>query len=336
MSNNYEYKDKLKTLLPTYLAILEDEGLTSHRSDNYWDCPFCGSGTGVNQTPAFHLYDGGEKYHCFSCDESGDIFDLVRFAENMKDAIYPKIYARTYKLMKPYLDSAIKNQKDEKECKKDAKHQVRNDYTSYLSKCQNHCRETDYFKARGLSERTINKFGLGYDTNKNIVTIPYNIDNPKTGYIHRALWDCDAKYIKHGNELFNIKALYIGNEDFVFIVEGQFDAMSIEEIGYPALGLSGTNEIDKLVDLLKIRPCNKTLILALDNDIAGQKATGKLISLLAERQISCDFLVCSWLYGDHKDANEFLLADRAGFVKKLGELAEAIKKMKETEDTSIG
>lgn len=40
-----------------------------------FNCPFCGSGTGRNGTPAFSIHGG--KFKCFSCGESGDVFDLA-------------------------------------------------------------------------------------------------------------------------------------------------------------------------------------------------------------------------------------------------------------------
>ena len=42
-------------------------------------CPFCGSGTGPNKTPAFHVYnDGVGYYRCFSCGKHGDIINYVQ------------------------------------------------------------------------------------------------------------------------------------------------------------------------------------------------------------------------------------------------------------------
>ena len=136
--------------------------------------------------------------------------------------------------------------------------------------CHNNVSQTEYFTDRGLSQKTIDKFKLGYDPEKNLVTIPYNPDC--NGYVERILWDGNSKYYKHGNELFNVKALYekgfMSNSDYVFITEGQIDAMSFEEIDLCAVGLGGVNEVSKLVQMLKEKPSNKVLVLALDNDKA--------------------------------------------------------------------
>lgn len=321
--NKYENKEELKSLLSTYLELLEDMGMTENRGNDFWDCPFCGSGTGINQTPAFHLLQDGTKYKCFSCGESGDVFDLVRHVENMKGANYPRVYAKTEKIMEPYLGQQLKcSDKTEKSGRQEVKQ--KQDFSKYLRECHSQVFLTEYFHKRGLSDCIIDKFQLGFDSKQNIVTIPYNVGHEGTGYIHRALWQCDKKYIKHGNELFNIDVIRNNDLDYVFITEGQIDAMSFEEIGYPALGLSGVNEVDRLVDLLVSTGTHKYLILALDNDISGRRATGKIIEILAETELPFHIMTISWMYGKYKDPNEFLVKDRDGFKKQIEKIVSVI------------
>lgn len=93
--------------------------------------------------------------------------------------------------------------------------------------------------------------------------------------------------------------------------------MSFIEIGIDAIGLGGVNEVSKLVNQLKDRPCNKILVLALDNDKAGRRATGKFIEELAEAELYQEYIVNSDVYGKYKDANEFLIADRKGFTERM-------------------
>ena len=96
--------------------------------------------------------------------------------------------------------------------------------------------------------------------------------------------------------------------------------MSFMEIGLDAVGLGGVNEISKLVEQLKNNPCDKILVLALDNDKAGRRATGKFIEELAEAELDQNYIVRSDLYGKYKDANEFLVADRDGFIKRMKDI----------------
>jgi len=314
----FEYKDELKELLPDYMELLEEQGKIENRGNDYWTCPFCDSSNKQNNSAAFHII--GTRYQCFSCDAHGDIFDLVGHMERLPQGNFIKHYNRTLKLMRPYLDG-IKSKKSREEyipefCEP-------KDYTDYLYKCHENVAETDYFLKRGLSKETIDRFNLGYDSEKNLVTIPYNPDCK--GYVHRVLWNCDNKYCKYGNEIFNIKELYsegidkflFGNDEYIFITEGQIDAMSFEEVGLSAVGLGGVNETKKLVELIKKVSADKIFILALDNDKAGRRATGKFIEELAEAEVDQKYIVISDLYGKYKDANEYLIADRKGFLERM-------------------
>lgn len=317
----FEYKEELKQLLPEYLDILEEQGKIESRGEGYYVCPFCNSGDRKNYTAAFHI--NGTRYKCFSCNEGGDIFDLVAHMENLPPD-WKKHYNRTLKIMRSYLDG----NKPEKNTKSKEEHVPEFctivDYTEYLHKCHENVSQTEYFTNRGLSQKTIDKFKLGYDPEKNLVTIPYNLDCK--GYVDRVLWDGNSKYYKHGNEIFNIKALYSGNSDYVFVVEGQIDAMSFEEIGLCAVGLGGVNEVSKLVQMLKEKPSNKVLVLALDNDKAGKRATGKFIEELAETELDQKYIVISDLYEKFKDANEFLVADREGFAIRMKTIINKMEK----------
>jgi replicative DNA helicase len=304
----FEHKDDLKALLPEYMELLASEGKTEYRGDGYWVCPYCNSGNGQNNSAAFHV--DGAKFYCFSCGAHGDIFDLVAHINDLPND-WRKHYNRAMKIMRPYLE----DKKDTVVIEKKPETIQEEDYSIYLSWCHSNVYKTAYFRKRGLSEGIIDRFKLGYDPDKNVVTMPYNASG--SGYVHRILWDSTNKYCKFGNEIFNINALYSGDSKYIFIAEGQIDAMSLEEIGCSAIGLGGVNEVGKLVDQLKWRPCYKTLVLALDNDLAGRKATARLIEKLAESGFGYPCIYDSRLYGKYKDANEFLIADRDGFKERI-------------------
>lgn len=314
----FEYKEDLKQLLPDYLDLLEEQGKIENRGEGYYVCPFCNSGDKKNYTAAFHI--DGTRYNCFACTKHGDIFDLVGYMEGLPKGDFIKHYNRTLKIMRPYLDGNKPKKSREEYI---PKFSVPVDYTEYLHKCHNNVAQTDYFSNRCLSREIIDRFNLGYDPEKNLVTIPYNPDCK--GYVDRVLWDGNSKYYKHGNELFNIDVLYepstdallFGSIDYVFVTEGQIDAMSFTEIGLDAIGLGGVNEVSKLVKQLKEKPCNKILVLALDNDKAGRRATGKFIEELAEAELKQNYIVDSNLYEKYKDANEYLVTDRVGFNEKM-------------------
>lgn len=314
----FEYKEELKELLPEYLDLLEEQGKIESRGEGYYVCPFCDSGDKKNYTAAFHI--NGTRYNCFACSEHGDIFDLVAHMENLPSD-WKRHYNRTLKIMRPYLDG---NKPEKGREENIPKFSVPVNYTEYLHKCHNNVAQTDYFINRGLSRDIIDRFNLGYDAEKNLVTIPYNPDCK--GYVHRILWESDNKYCKFGNEIFNIDALYydpsdmallFGKREYVFVCEGQIDSMSFAEIGLDTIGIGGVNEVSKLINQLKVKPSAKVLVMALDNDKAGRRATGKFIEELAEAELNQKYIVISDLYGEYKDANEYLIADREGFIERM-------------------
>lgn len=304
-------KEQLKTFLPEMMEIMVERGIVTNRGNGFYDCPFCGSGTNNNGTPAFHIAYG-TRFHCFSCGAHGDIFDLVSHMENISATQWKRLYAKTLSLVQPYIDE---KQFIDVSTPAAPEKSEPDDYRDFLLECHQNVGKTDYFRRRGLSEETIDRFMLGFHPHKNLVTIPYNADL-SSGYIHRILWSGNNKYCKHGNEIFNAAALQ--NHDTVFVTEGQFDALSFEELGYPCVGLGGTNEIGKLVALLNATENRKTLILALDNDAPGRKATAKLIDMLAETD--CDLMWNTRIYREFKDANEFLVRDREGFRQMIEEV----------------
>ncbi len=120
---------------------------------------------------------------------------------------------------------------------------------------------------------------------------------------YRTNYEKYSKMKVGGVPLFNVKAL--DSDRPVFITEGELDAMSIEEVGAPALGLGTIGNIEKLLKLLQEKKPAQPLILALDGDNAGQEATERLVKGLQELGIPF-YRPAYKLYGSAKDANSFL------------------------------
>ena len=51
------------------------EACLESRGRGFYVCPKCGSGNGKNHTAAFKVT--GDRWHCFACGASGDVFDLA-------------------------------------------------------------------------------------------------------------------------------------------------------------------------------------------------------------------------------------------------------------------
>lgn len=223
------------------------------------------------------------------------------------------------------------------------------DYTDFFLQANQNLMKTDYH--RGISLDTLNRFKVGYvehwqspkalSEGKNPPASPrLIIPTSKHSYIARDtrdnLTDGQKKFskMKAGNvNIFNISALWNADKP-VFIVEGEIDAMSICDVGGEAVGIGSTSMIGKLIETLRNaqqRPA-QPLIIALDNDKAGQEATAKLSEELDKLDIS--FFVYN-IAEPYKDANEALNADRDTLTDKVEEIQndpeEAIRMAQEAE-----
>lgn len=320
---------RLSYFLPDYIKA----NLTASYGDMYV-CPFCGSGTGPDRTGAFGIVpENRTKFKCFACDTTGDIYDLIGQVEGISDFKDQK--RRAVELYgggiltgreNTTIGRPAKREKNEDADPYDgmtweAYHAAEKALKEYYEECNARLHETLYH--RGLSMRTMMKFNVGYDPAWKNPKNPNGPASPRliipTGdlsYIARSTDpDIDSKYRVFDvgkKQIFNVSEL-VTAEDPIFIVEGEIDAMSIDEAGGVAVGLGGVGNYKKLIDyILDIREDRNGVpyppfIVALDNDDTGRDAARKIAEALAAYNI--EYRVVN-IYGDQKDANDALNADR--------------------------
>lgn len=318
-----------------FLKTYADTYLTKSKYGMY-QCPFCGSGSrGTNQSDgAFHLFPDPENTHwkCFSCGLHGDIYDLVSQQEgiSLKDSFYRvanlyglsdissngnKSFSSTRSINKPMNK---KNQVlQQVQNSKKSQNPPHKDFSSYLyQNTQNLLQERGdpfyYLLERGFTEETIVQFHLGVD--QGCITVPYN---PEGSYYIKRQIDPHKKmrYLKPKREeageepVFYEGLLYSADTSPIFVVESPFCAISILQEGGKAIAIGGTG-IEKLEKVLRERPCEKILLLSLDQDQAGEKTTIALQSSLEALKIPHKAFSLS---GGYKDPNEHLQGDSNAF-----------------------
>lgn len=194
------------------------------------------------------------------------------------------------------------------------------DYTAYFQQCHSRLSETDYPQKRGLSSATLERFNIGFDPawkhpkvvaqGKNPPATPrLIIPTSSASYLARdtraEIPEPQRQYSKSkvGKvHIFNLEALEDAERP-CFVVEGEIDALSIIEVGGNALALGSTSNADTLLRALEGRTLKQPLIIALDNDEAGEKAAKRLCDglekqgLIFYRRNPCE---------GFKDANEAL------------------------------
>lgn len=115
--------------------------------------------------------------------------------------------------------------------------------------------------------------------------------------------------------LYNEYYLKTDTPTTIFITEGVYDALSIEQLGYNAIALLGIGNA-RLEALLKHYKPNANIVLMLDTDKAGRDTTKSILSMLDTLSMqsikyidSIDLLKNHKSIADCKDPNEMLLKD---------------------------
>lgn len=299
-------------------------------------CPLCRSGTGSHSTGAFSIK--GTSWKCFSCNEGGDIFDLIGKHEGITD--YSEQLKRAGELFGVSIDSyRATAQEDFREYQNPPKNEQythnnihTTDYTQFFLQANRDIEKTSYH--RGLSIETLNRFKIGYVESWRHPKAPNAPASPrliiptsKESYLARdtreQIPEEQKPYSKSkvgSIHLFNAKALQNATKP-IFIVEGELDALSIIEVGGEAVALGTTTKVKSLLDVLKTKKPEQPLIIALDNDEAGEKAYKELSEGL--RGLSIPFYRLNPA-GEYKDANEALQGNREA-LRQAVEEAEHIQ-----------
>jgi len=358
--------EQLKEMLPQYLDIL---GVSTKGSFK------CLNPNHIDKTPSmsFDAKDG-RHVHCFGCDATWDIFDLIAVNELKSPVIdgpdgkpkvkynFPEAYNKALQVLNvddmPMAQSEHKQPENERESQLRAKvdkvnARVVKNASELLSTSafnqkkdptpeqrQSHELGLKYLQKRGLSLEIAERFKVGFSSNWASPTAILKGHKPQgtprliipTGpfsYIARDSRDSipegeqSYKKMKEGPvHIFNEEAL--SKNQPIFIVEGEIDAMSIMETGKAeAIGLGSVANINLFMKALykaknkakaEQRDFYPTLLVALDNDDAGNRAINRLTTQLNRANVT-NYVV--QIARGSKDANEALVKDRAQFTKDI-------------------
>lgn len=265
-------------------------------------------------TPSMSYWKNHDKVRCFGqCNRAFDIYDIVGFEYGTSNfleqlEIVKKLYGGG-----GGFTSANEN-----------KGKLRSpepppDFSALYPVYHSHLAETSYFTGRGISQEIQERYKLGYDPEAKAIVIPISSHY----YLTRKVKE--KAYRNYGSvEPFNLAALY--QEEPVFITESAIDALSVIELGFPAIALNGTPHRKPLLEILKNyslnseRPGSKPplLIIAFDNDEPGKKAALELAEELDTLQapyILPEFP--SW----YDDSNQALKLHKEAFLSVLSDIS---------------
>lgn len=209
-------------------------------------------------------------------------------------------------------------EEQENKSKEEMTEEQKEERRKFLEQCENNLDSItevqDYLLSRGITLTTAHKYHLGAGSNGMDYTLV--IPNDNGSYTERYLEPLQngQRYRKTGNGLFNSKVLFDGDTRTpIFVTEGQIDALSIIECGYKAMALTSTTNINMFLEAIKDRN-TAPLILCMDNDETGERATKQLLKTLKARNTGVFNIP-----GKYNDINEYYLCNQKSFYKDLEE-----------------
>lgn len=273
----------LKSCLPQWLR---EHGLPLHK-------PFaCLNPAHRDAHPSMGYNEKNQTVHCFACGATYDIFDLVGQEENLTD--FP---SKMKAVNRRYGGGEIIR--------------VTAKPTQAFPYKEGGGRSDPYFTGRGLSDETVRRFGLVVENG--YAVLPVFAEGVCRSVCRRAIDPAvEPRYqnSRGAMQLWNSAAMEHAAGKALFVTEGIFDALSLEELGFPAVALCGAANTGKLVQKIdEYVPVAwpERVILAGDADAAGQGMNEKLREQLTARGIACAVLA---LPDGCKDVNEALVQNR--------------------------
>lgn len=283
--------------------------------------------------PSMHYDPRRHKCHCFSCGADYDTLDLIAIDYGLSGG--RAIFDKAFELFGVRPDSPPPSAPPS-----DSQVFVPHgeSLASYFNQCAARLGQTDYPARRGLSRPVLERFHAGFDPayspSPGVRTWPALIlPTGADSFVARNTdpdTDKRSRYRKHGpSRIFNAEALRNPSQP-VFVVEGELDAMSVMEASGEAVGLGSIANTRRFLSLVQETRPSQPLLVSLDNDQSGQKASAELLEALAGMGVEARAVNLS---GAEKDPNAALVRDRDAFLAAVREAqtmeADARRKARE-------
>lgn len=293
------FKQSISTEQDVY-AIFNELKLKK-QGNNGWmaKCPFHEDD---KPSLSINIKDGIILFHCFGCNSSGDIITYISKKHNLdiSNDFKQIIHMISDLTNTPIPDGLFANKE---------KSNVEKGFEKYHKELFNDNKAIYHLKSRGIKDLSI--FGYDKENNKykilsrhhnNYFIIDYNHENtPKYKF--------PQGFQKHIP--FNQYQIRKGD---IWLVEGIFDALYLyEHHNINAVALLGSDLQNKTIELLR-RYDN--VILALDNDAAGQNGTNRAIDKLYQNGFSNIFHL-NYNGFTFKDINEAFQNNKVDEIENL-------------------
>jgi DNA primase len=266
-TNNIYTEDQIRRVLIGSGVNIE----TEFGNDFIIFCPYHNN----SRTPAGEVAKDSGLFFCFGCQTTKNLEEFVMHMSN-----------RTYFETVRYIKS--KEQEHNIEMLVNKKLIALPEFVQYDESILNRLHDQlilsdtakSYLDGRKITIDSIKKFSLGYSEKQGMVTIPVESpDGMKIGFVGRSIEGKEFKNtpgLPKGKVLFNLHR--VKSSSIVYVVESSFDAIRLDQVGFPAVATLGAN-----VSISQIRLLEKyfnNVVLVADNDEAGSIMKDKLIEKL--------------------------------------------------------
>ena len=300
-------------------------------------CPFHGE-----KTASMSFTDVENLFHCFGCKEGGDIFKYVQEINNLEfqDAI--EFVAEKYGFKLTYTQTSDNSDFKVYQEKIDLinnyfletmKSNISKDAKAYLQKRKYDNIDIEKYSISFISkdEESFNKFcksneitkddlqRLGFISSngnmlfKNRIMFPIlSFRNNIIAFGGRAIDDFGPKYLNSSDSVLYKKNrnLYFTNDfitatkkkGYAFIVEGYFDVLSLNKLGY-ANTASPSGTALTYQQLESVSKYTSKILICFDNDEAGLKATERVLEIKNQISKQVEFH-CLNLPSEYKDISD--------------------------------
>lgn len=187
---------------------------------------------------------------------------------------------------------------------------------AYLKACMQATEQTDFFVRHGLHAKTVEKYCVGYDADRQLAVFPSSSE--LRHYFAQSI--VDEKLVTSPNAeesaeaVFNRKSLWASRKEPIFLVSHPLSALSVLQCGGNAVGVCGIGGIHQLIEAVKWKKPTSPLALSFDNDKEGKTMTAKLIALLTKAKIP---YVVSNIAGEKYSPNALLVDDPQILAKNI-------------------
>ena len=177
-----------------------------------------------------------------------------------------------------------------------------------------------YFEKRGISQKVVDMYKISFNDNKEIVIPYYKYDELVNVKYRKNLGNGKKSFRQEANTektLFGMDL--VTNTNVLVWVEGEIDVLSMAQVGIKAVSVpqgAGENKLECIENCFEFIQKFDTHIIAVDNDVAGDKLKENLLNRLGRDKCK----VVNWK--QYKDANEVLVG--GGDIKTFIDSAEDI------------